>query len=49
MTEAEALTAIAESLRTIANKVSDIGFILTIINLCLWCILIFKDCHGGKG
>ena len=49
MSEAEALTVIAESLRTIANEVADIGFILTIINLCLWCILIFKDCHGGKG
>lgn len=49
MNEAEALTAIAQSLNTLVGDVSDIGFTMTIINLALWCILLFKDCHGRKG
>lgn len=49
MAEAEAMMAIAENLRKIANKISDINFVLSIINVCLWCILMFKNCHGGKG
>ena len=48
MTEAEALTMIVESMNKLVDRVNSVNFTLSIINLCLWCFLLFKNCRGGR-
>lgn len=48
MIEAEALAAMVESMNKLVVEVNSINFTLSIINLCLWCFLLFKNCHGGR-